>query len=879
MKKTFFLSLLLALIASSCANKADLKIYALRCEYLTEPLGIDNPYQNGQMLDYKDFSPRLTWKVEGKSETGKQKAYRLVLKNNDKILWDSGIVESEQQFCFLPAGILKSNSVYRWYVSVYEKDLKRCCKSEAASFTTGLAKSDWQGKWIYMPDTVPEKQVWFRKTFELDAVPETVFAYLASSGYHELYVNGSKTGDIALAPAISRIDKRILYITYDISKFLKKGKNVIAVNYAPGWTLNAYFKRKSRRALLLQVYDAEEKFSLSTDTTWKCSESYSRNIGRFDFMDMGGELVDGRRFTDKWANIDFDDGDWQNASLQQFENEPVLSAQMTDPTKIIETIGAKNITEIPDSMGNTIYRADMGKDFTGFLEASFNGLQAGDTVEIMVSMRDRNPKFVRATYGVGDYVIEEQKQRQIYIARGEDGETFRNRFNFFAGRYIHFRGLRKASDLQSVKGLAISSAPDFTAAFDSSDSLYNRIFDMDKYTFQMCHTEGVTVDCPNRERLGYGPEGAWQTLWGLALPCFNSSAYCVKNVRDWADVQYSDGFINNVAPQISQMYGCALNGASILNIAVEHYRICRDRRILETAWPTAVKWLGFLEKYVKNDMLTPYDKEGYFLGEWVSPGPVFEYGETEEALFFNNCVYAATLDFMIEAAGELGREQSEIERLKTKLSTLRKALHQKYYKPEIGSYQNCDQVRTAFALYAGIVPDSLKTRVGQYLENRLREQGFINIGSFGRYPFYKTVLQDSAAFALLADILAKTTYPGYGYFLENDCTTFPEMWEIDQPNSTVIHTSYTGISAFFIKGLAGIGEYAEVAQILIKPRLVERLSHCSASVETPFGRVKSGWIKENGKVKYSVSIPFGMTAKFVFPDGNERILSAGEYSF
>jgi len=280
-------------------------------------------------------------------------------------------------------------------------------------------------------------------------------------------------------------------------------------------------------------------------------------------------------------------------------------------------------------------------------------------------------------------------------------------------------------------------------------------------------------------------------------------------------------------------------------------------------------------------MLTPYDRDGYFLGEWVSPGPVFEYGGTEEALFFNNCIYAASLAFMIELEEELGDKQFEIEYFSAKLAALRKTLHQKYYNPEKCSYQNCDQVRSALALYAGIVPDSLKSRVGQSLENRLREQGFINVGSFGRYPFYKTVLQDSVAFALLADILTKTSYPGYGYFLENGCTTFPEMWEIDQPNSTVIHTSYTGVSAFFIKGLTGINEGACGSDtLLIEPHPVASLYRAEAEVDTPYGRVKSAWEKDKeGKIKYSIALPFGSIAKLRLENEDEKTLSAGEYCF
>ncbi|MDR1504944.1 MAG: family 78 glycoside hydrolase catalytic domain, partial [Prevotella sp.] len=684
----WFYILCLLIILAACSPSDSLFVYDLRCEYLKDPLGIDNPYCQDEPVDFKGFSPRISWKVSAKNGQVKQIAYRVMVSNtldgirqHKNILWDSGPVESSRQYCFVPDSIIQSSCNYYWMVGIYDEDILSCTWSDPARFSTGLLKKDWEGEWIGHPAAPTESHIWFRKEFILpDNAGTNIFAYVASAGYHELYVNGSKADDRVLAPAVSRLDKRILYVTYDIGALLRKGRNIIAVNYGPGWSMNSDFISETKQAVCLQVYGNKE-FSLSSDTTWKCSEGYSKNTGHFDFMDMGGELVDGRKYTEQWAYPDLDDSKWAK-TVRKNGYSPILSSQMTEPSRIIETISAKAISEIIDLTKldisqNKIYRVDMGKEFTGFLEARFEGLNYGDTIEIMVSMRESNPGFVQATYGIANKVVEEQRQKQIYIARGEDGEIFKNKFNFFAGRYIHLRGLKKAPKLQNIKGLVISSAAENTATFSCSDSLYNKIFDLDRYTYQMCNTEGVTVDCPNRERLGYGPEGAYQTMWGLGLPCFSSSAYYVKNVRDWADVQSEDGFINNVAPQISNMYGCVLNGTAILNIAWEHYRFYGDRRILEMAYPVGKKWLGFLSGYVKDNILTRYAGYGYFLGEWVSPGPVFEYAETEEALFFNNCAYAMTLDFMIKIGRALGENQDVITN-NGKLAVLREALHRKY---------------------------------------------------------------------------------------------------------------------------------------------------------------------------------------------------------
>jgi alpha-L-rhamnosidase len=851
---------------------------------MTEPLGVEA----GQPV-------RLSWKVaRAPADTvGRQTAYRLVVEQDGRTAWDSREVVTGSQYCIVPGEVLNSNSIYRWKVAVYSGGTSGGVWSKEAKFTTGLMQDDWQGRWIADIGAPREQHLLFRRGFELTEVPRNVFAYVASCGYHELYVNGTKADGRVLAPALSRIDRRVLYVAYDITPLLTKGDNVVGIACSPGWSMNNYFEYygKTRQALRVQLCASAGggDFAIASDTTWLCAQAGSRNIGRFDFMDMGGELVDGRQLQagdSRWSCPGFDDCGWRHASTVE-DYDPVLSAHNTDPSHIIDTIPVRSMMPLPiPATQDTVWRVDMGKEFTGFLEAGFDGLRSGDTVVIQVSMRADHPTFVQATDSVGPHVVEEQRQRQVYIARGEDGETFRNRFNYFAGRYVHFRGLRRRPDAGRIKGLSVSSAPRFTAAFECSDTLFNRLFALDRRTYEMCHTEGVTVDCPNRERLGYGPEGAYQTAWGLGLPCFSSGAHYIKNVRDWADVQCPDGFINNVAPQLSDMYGCVLNGTALLCLAWEHYRLYGDRRILETALPVGRRWLGFLESHIKDGMLTRYADHGYFLGEWVSPGPVFEYAETDEALFFNNCAYAMTLDFLMKISrtltpqAESGNDalSPEWNAWKHRLDTLQRALHARWYHSDTGTYLNGDQVRTAFALYAGIVPDTLRSRVEAHLNDLLRRQGYIDVGSFGRYPFYKTVIDRPVLLNTLCTLLRRTDYPGYGYFVRQGCTTLPEMWEINRPNSTVIHTSYTGISAVFIRGIAGIRQGdCGVDTMLVAPVLVDGLEWVRATVETPYGLVKSSWHRTTDRVDYRLTVPFGVVVRLRLPGRPEELLRQGEH--
>ena len=47
--------------------------------------------------------------------------------------------------------------------------------------------------------------------------------YYSGLGSSELYLNGAKVGDAVLSPAVAQYDKRAFYVTYDVTKQLKRG--------------------------------------------------------------------------------------------------------------------------------------------------------------------------------------------------------------------------------------------------------------------------------------------------------------------------------------------------------------------------------------------------------------------------------------------------------------------------------------------------------------------------------------------------------------------------------------------------------------------------------------------------------------------------------
>ena len=161
---------------------------------------------------------------------------------------------------------------------------------------------------------------------------------------------------------------------------------------------------------------------------------------------------------------------------------------------------------------------------------------AGDVVTIQVS---DNPDTVQA-FG----------QKSIYVCKGGPSETFQNRFNYAAGRYLTISGLKNKPELADIEGHVVGTDLNRVGHFSCSSDLFNQIYETDLRTYRANTVEGYTSDCPHRERLGYGEEN-FATAWGCGIPNYDAGAFYTKVVRDWCDVQQANGWINHTAPQIN----------------------------------------------------------------------------------------------------------------------------------------------------------------------------------------------------------------------------------------------------------------------------------------------------------------------------------------
>lgn len=255
-----------------------LKVNELRCEYLTNPLGIDTEM------------PRLSWILTAISPDRRnlrQSAYRILvaatpelLQKDEGDLWDSGKVNSDDSILIEYNGKpLLSRARAWWKVRVWDQDGNQSAWSDPASWTMGLlAPDDWHAKWIGLEggeDEAEETQdaLWitsasgqsngncFRSIVRLPEHNPLSYAVLMIMGTHPLHVTINNTN--------YRFDRHSprLFVS-DVTSALHAGSNQLIVSVEPD---QSGTEATIMGGLTLDLADGTI-LHFHTDTEWQSTE-------------------------------------------------------------------------------------------------------------------------------------------------------------------------------------------------------------------------------------------------------------------------------------------------------------------------------------------------------------------------------------------------------------------------------------------------------------------------------------------------------------------------------------------------------------------------------------------------------------------------------
>ncbi|MDD4515219.1 family 78 glycoside hydrolase catalytic domain [Massilibacteroides sp.] len=847
-KKIFIATAGILLILNSCVNNT--VPVNLRTDYLTEPLGLDAS------------NPRFTWEYSGDDEHFTPNRYEIKIGTNPKDLqtYENGMK-------------LKPHTRYYWQVEVWDQNGDKSRPSEITWFETAkLSSSDWNGQWITdSHDKEFEPAPLFRKQFTAEKEIKNARLYVAAAGYYELFLNGHRVGENYLDPGYTHFDKRILYVTHDVTSDLKKGDNALAAVLGNGWYNEqsvavwnfheARWRDRPRMLCELRItYADNSEETIVTDDSWKTS------TGAYTYNNLySGDQYDARLEEEGWKTASFDDSQWNSATLTS-SPAPLLAAQQMPGIHIVDEIQPTNIKAFSD----TLYVYSFPENISGLCRLKVKG-EAGTRITLKHGeLLKEDGRLEQGNINVYYKPVKpgEVFQMDVYTLKGGEEEIFMPSFAYHGFQYVEVESSRPIQMGEgNLTALFMHTDVAPVGNFSCSNPLLNKIWNATMQAYRS-NLHSIPTDCPQREKNGWTADA--HVSIDLGLLGFDGITLYEKWMNDFIDNQTEAGDISGIIPSSGWGYGKWIGpvwDAAMFIIPDALYKYYNDTQAIERLYPTMEKYLDYLKTQEENGMLT------YGLGDWVY------WKATTPNNYTSTAYYYLDYTLMAKFAALLGKDATPYQK---KAEELKNLINDNFFNEETGVYANGTQTAQALALYLHLAPSGKRQLVADKLHEIVAANDyFLDFGLIGS----KTVPAMLTKYGYVEDVMkmvTKTDAPSWGYWVETmGYTTLPETWTLSPEfrDASLNHVFMGDISAWMMNYLAGI-QYDEdkpgFTHINIEPHFVEGLDWAHGEYHSVKGIIRSEWKREGERYGLSVTIPVGCTATILVEE-KEFQLEAGTH--
>lgn len=859
----------------SCTVRAvteTVQLKNLRTEMLTDPDGIGS------------VNPRLSWELAGDQRGIEQTAYQVMvastpqkLANDEGDLWNSGKVESDQSIHVVYQGEpLGSRTKCYWKVKVWSKNGESAW-SEPAYWSMGLMNyKDWSGRWIGLDrsfDWESEEKYsrlaarYFRKEFKAEKEIKSASAYIIGLGLYELYLNGEKVGDQVLAPGPTDYVKNVKYNAFDVTEHLKQGDNAIGVVLGNGryFSMRLYKPYKVRHygypKMLFQLeveYSDGSKQILKTDESWKVTaDGPIRTNNEYD-----GEEYDARKEMPGWNKTGFDDSKWLPV---EYVHAPggEYEAQMNENMKVMKTLKPVSINQVRPGT----FILDMGQNMVGWVKMKVRGSR-GDKVTLrFAEILDEKGELAVAN-------LRDARATDVYTLKGGEEEIWEPSFVYHGFQFVEVTGYPGTPRVDDFEGRVVYDGMETTGSFETSNRIINQVFE-NAWWGIAGNYKGMPVDCPQRNERQPWMGDRTMSAYGESF-LFDNAKHYAKWLDDIMYSQKADGSIPDVAPAFWNYYSDNMTWpGTYLMVAEMLYRQYGDARSVNKHYPHMKKWL----EYMRDRYMTPeyiVTKDSY--GDWCAPPATIEEGRGRSANVKYPSKLISTAYYyhfmqMMQRFAEITGNQADIPGYQEIAEKVKNGFNKEFFNADSAFYGDNTLTDNLLPLAFRMAPED---RHDEVFENVVRiieveNNGHLSSGVVGM-QWLMRVLTDNGRPDLAFKLATSTTYPSWGYMVENGATTIWELWNGNTaaPNmNSYNHVMMLGdLLIWYYENVAGIRsspDHPGFRKIEMKPEIPDGLDFVKASYRTPYGPVVSEWQKESGKFKWNISVPGNAKAIVYLP--------------
>lgn len=721
---------------------------------------------------------------------------------------------------------------------------------------------------------------WARGEFQIpDGTIENAVLGVECTAYFEVNINGAKVGDDVLSPPVSDLRDRRFLIKYDVGKHLRAGEmNCIGI-----WTSKSWVENPALCAGLELAVDGRQIF-FGTDSAWKIRSSNTTHLGGWQWGDFGGERIDARLDNPDWSRAGTNTSKWKDATEVTVPGG-VVEHYSGPLNRIGETIQVRTI----QPLGEGRHEIDFGTNLTGWFRMDFRNLSKDQVIRMHFADARFSENSSPVNHGSckvfskadgGRFFYQTFNQVSEFVSAGTGTERFQNRFNYAGFRYVVIEGMDAAPDPADALAMLVESDLKSAGTFECSDPLLNRIHEINRWTMRCLTLGGYYVDCPHRERMGYGDGQV--ALQGMMMN-FDARAFYTKWAADWRLALRRDSTkLPYIAPPYVETGGGPAWPGNIVLIPWWHYLHYGDTRIITENLPTARAYCEFLDAKSTDDVLRSWGEGFSFIGDWVPPGRGMDtdnWPSREMAELVSNCYRVHLWSLISRMCDAIGRD-ADAAHARCRASAIRTATHEAFYDASARRYVADEQIYYAFPLLTGVTPAAEREAVHENLLRCIagKNQGHLDTGMLGTV-FLIEYLSQCKRDDLVLEFYQKTTHPGWGHMLAEGATTFWEQWN---GYWSQIHSCFTSADNWLYHRLAGI--HPDPSQpgfknVLIEPAFVGNISWVKATHHGPFGLISIKWSRHGRQIHLEAGIPPGSSATLRFPGRPPFQVASGTHQF
>ena len=869
----------LVTLMAGCQGTA-VKIESLKTEMQENPQGLGVS------------TPRFSWQIHSDQPDLRQESYQIQvagseqdLKKGNNLLWDSGIVASDESILIPYKGeTLSSREIYYWWVKVTTNQGETGWSNINHWSMTLLENSNWRGKWIgenemSNPGETDKKKTrlaarYLRKPFDSKQKVKRAVLYISGMGTYEAYINGERISDDVLAPTASWYPERVYYNVYDVTSLIQKN-NLLAVKLGNG----RYFGMRESPTqvfglprLLTQLeieYSDGSTDVIVSDESWKIT-SQGPIIANNEF---DGEEYDARMELPEWDKIQYDDATWKQVDIMDAP-QGKLTVQPNPNIRVQEELTPITITKLTDGK----FILDMGQNMVGRIK--INRMKGKKNQPITMRFAEMvNPD---STLYMAN--LRSANVTDIYTPATDGDFSWEPSFVFHGFRFVEISGLDYQPELSDFTGKVIYDNMETIGQFETSNETINQIF-KNAYWGIRGNYRGMPTDCPQRdERQGWLGDRTTGSF-GEAFVFDNALLYS-KWLQDIEDSQSPEGSISVVSPRYWTIFNDDVTWPAAYFYGTKMlWQNYGDTEPIKRHYPSMKRYLERIQQVSIQDYIVTKDT----YGDWCLPPESQELIHSQDparktvGAVLSSTVYYNLLNLMSEFAQVTGNEK-DIAGYKELASKIKEAYNARFFKSDSALYDNNTVTANMLSLQLGLVPEGYEQKVFDNIVHKTEVDfgGHVSTGVLGIQHLMRG-LTEHGNVDLAYKIATNRTYPSWGYMIEKGATTIWELWNGDTANpamNSANHVMLLGdLLIWFYEDLAGIKNHPESTaykKLLMEPKFPEGLTHVKASYKSVSGEIKSEWKKENRTFQWDITIPGNSSAIIRLPKELNMSAPAGK---